>query len=183
MKKIILFLIILIPLIAKSQQQVAPEMGSLEYLDFKKSYKSIKLGSNISTLTSNYLSKSSGSADENGCFLYSYTDPAVLNFGNGVQLQKIRLKVYGDMVVSIYMFFDSADGSKIKDVFTTAYGKNFNQSNPSLDNYLWLGSLADVFLSYSDDDKVGAVAYNDRSLNKIIKKAATASASKAASDL
>jgi hypothetical protein len=183
MKKLILFLVLIMPFVAKSQQQSAPEMGSTRYLDFKKSYKSIKLGSNISTLTSNYLSKTSESADENSCYLYNYSDPAALNFGNGVQLKKIKLRVFGDMIVSIYLFFDSADGNKVKEIFTTAYGKNYSQSNSSLDRYLWLGSLTDVYLSYSDDDKVGAAIYNDSILDQAIKKGSKASASKAASDL
>ena len=178
MKKFSFLLILFLPLLAIAQ----PEIGSIKYLDFKKSYKSIRLGSDISTLNSSYLFKLSEKTDASGCYVYSYSDPSVLNFGSGIELKRLQMKVYNNKIASVYLFFDQSDGKKIKEIFTTAYGKLYSQKDESLDQYVWLGSLADVYLTY-EDSNLSAAIYSDLILNKLIASKAASSTSQAASDL
>ena len=178
MKKLLFLLILTLPILVQAQ----PEIGSIKYLDFKKSYKSVRLGSDISTLNSSYLLRLSEKPDASGCHLYTYSDPAALNFGSGVQLKRIQIKAYYDKIASVYLFFDQSDGKKIKEIFTTAYGTVYSQKDDLLDQYVWLGSLADVYLTY-EDSNLSAAIYSDLILNKIIASKAKNSTSQAASDL
>lgn len=51
-----------------------------------------------------------------------------------------------------------------------------------MDQYVWLGNLADVYLSY-ENENLSAAVYSDLILNKIIRSKAESSTSQAASDL
>lgn len=178
MKKLLFLLIFILPILAQAQ----PEIGSIKYLDFKKSYKSVRLGSDISTLNSSYLLRISEKPDASGCYIYTYSDPAALNFGSGIALKRIQLRIYHDKIASVYLFFDQSDGNKIKEIFTTAYGKVYSQKDELMDQYVWLGTLADVYLTY-EDSNLSAAIYSDLILNKIIHSKAESSTSQAASDL
>lgn len=181
MRNLFLFLLFLVPLISNAQQAGAPSLGNTGYLDYKMSYKTIRLRNHVSTLDLKYLHKISDKPDESGCTLYSYTDPDLLNFGNGVILKRIQLKMYMNFIASIYLICDKSDGSKIKEVFKTAYGKEF-QENQFLDNYAWVGTLASVYLTYEDSD-LSAAIYSHTMLNSMITDSKNKSAAKAASDL
>lgn len=104
MKKFFLLLLLLLPVLAQAQ----PEIGSIKYLDYKKSYKSIRLGSDISTLSSSHLLRISEKTDATGCHIYTYSDPAALNFGSGISLKRIQLRVYYDKIASVYLFLIKA---------------------------------------------------------------------------
>jgi hypothetical protein len=181
MKRIILILAIFLP-ICSLAQSIAPEMGSTDYLDYKKSYKTIKLSDDVSKLNEKYLYKISEKPDAAGCIMYSYSDPNVLNFGNNVQLKRIQLKTYHGLIASIYLFFDQEDGDKIRDIFSTAYGSKFLKVEASKDVYLWRGVLADVYLSYASSS-LSAVIYSDNVIGKMIKNSTENSTTKAAGDL
>lgn len=172
----------LCPLLVKAQSGVTPPIGSTKYLDYKRSYKSIKLGSDITLLDSKYLIKLSEKPDDKGRFLYTYNSPELLNFGNNVQLKRIQIQSYLDKVAAVYLIFEKEDGNKVREVFTTAYGSNFNQTDETSDTYLWRGSLVDVYLTY-DKESLSAVIYTDVVIDSFIKRRLKSDAKQAASDL
>ncbi len=180
MKKLVMIIALLLPLISMAQESTA-RLGSINYLDTKKSYKVIKLGGDIKDLKSEYLFKLSETPDASGCYVYTYNDPALLNFGNGVVLKRLQIKTYVGLVSSIYLFFEKEDGNRVRDVFTTAYGSNYTQSNAEEDSYLWKGSLATLYLTY--EKELSAAMYTSVAMDKIISQRKANSASSAASDL
>ncbi|MVN90779.1 hypothetical protein [Mucilaginibacter aquatilis] len=182
MKNWILIFMFICPLLIKAQSAATPPIGSIKYLDYKRSYKSIKLGSEISTLNSKYLIKQSEKADDQGRYMYSYNNPEALNFGNNVQLKRIQIKSYLDKIAAIYLIFEQEDGNKIKEVLTTAYGSDYNQSDETKDTYLWRGSFADVYLTY-ERESLSAMIYSDVIIDKFIKRRVKSDANQAASDL
>jgi len=150
MKNLALLLILLFPVISLAQQ---PEKGTLKYLDFKRGFKDITLGADISTLASKIKQLQK---NEDGTNIYDYKDPSDNKVGD-VGVDGTLVVTYGGKIMRIMVFFDGGTGDKIDDIFRAAYGRYTDKPNQFMSKYQWDGVDVKLSLDYEDTAKPTAM--------------------------
>jgi hypothetical protein len=147
MKNILLVLcLVIMPLASFGQKEVKP--GTVQYLDFKRSFKEITLGMPISSIE-DYLSESLDSTMVGpGMIAYDVIDPEMLNISDLVQIESILVLAFESRVTMIYMKLAKPNGSKLHEVFTQAYGRG-TKPNQFMDRFIWRGKAVVMMLDYN----------------------------------
>lgn len=182
MKRLILILAFLLPVLVKAQPNTAPAIGSTDYLDYKHAYKNIHLGADISTLNQELLTKISSDVQNDGTLYYSYNDEEAMDLGGGVHLKTISLNVYNNKILNVYLMFNEPDGNKVKEILTAAYGKETKRPDRFLNNYIWHGKQMALYLFY-ESGRTPTIVYRDKVLNAQVEQAKKDANTKAANNL
>lgn len=136
---------------------VLAQKGTLSYLDEKKGFKGIVLGDSINRY-SNILEVS-----KNGVF--NVTDSTMLRIGKDVNLILVQVKEYQGLIHSISAVAKKEYGSKLFNIFISAYGISYVQPNQFKKNYIWIADSVELNF-FNDDTKFCAFTIKDLKLEK-----------------
>ena len=137
---------------------VLAQKGALSYLDEKKGFKGIVLGDSINRY-SNILEVSK----KNGVF--NVTDTTMLRIGKDVNLILVQVKEYQGLIHSISAVAKKEYGSKLFNIFISAYGISYVQLNQFKKNYIWIADSVELYF-FNDDTKFCAFTLKDLKLEK-----------------
>ena len=148
------------------------QKGTTAYLDEKKGFKGIVLGDSISKYKEMLVAKDGG---------YEVSDSTLLHIGGEVKLSFILVKEYKGLVCSIDASAKKQYGTKLFDIFRSAYGNAYVQINKFKENYIWL--TENVELDFLNDGKYSVFVYKDAKLEIQKAKEERAKINQAADDL
>jgi hypothetical protein len=154
MNKFILLLLFVLPFASKAQ---SPEKGTIAYLDYKKGFKNIKLGSDISTIINKV--KLLQTKDD-GTTVYDYTDKADNKIGD-IGIDGILIVSYAKTIMRIIVFFDKGTGNSVDDIFRSAYGRYSEKPNQFMSIYNWNGTDIKLSLNYDDESSKPTAMFVD----------------------
>ncbi|MCY4781448.1 hypothetical protein ORI89_17445 [Sphingobacterium sp. UT-1RO-CII-1] len=132
------------------------DYGKISELDIKNGFKTIVLGDSVS----NYKDfKLIGPGEQDSEF---YEGSSVgLNIGD-VSLKSIAIATFRERISRIIVFFDPADGYKIKDILNKAYGLYTDKPNRFMDKFEWSSPKVRLTLDYDNRSDKGSMIFSSK---------------------
>jgi len=144
--------------------------ATIENLKTAKGFDRLVTGSSINTIPGCRLTYLDGktTSDADSCIFFEYQDYSAMKINADLTLRAIALRVYKEKIVSVYLFFDKADGFKVLRDFLTRYGQFTNRPNAYADVFEWTSDAITLELQYQLDVDLGMAVYTDTSLQRQI---------------
>lgn len=159
------------------------QTGSSQNLDSKNGYKGIILGSNISTLKKNLLTRiETGMPPGDSVTTYSYGDSTLYKLSNDITILGIGVNIYKNKILSITLIYNRNDGYALTNLFYKAYGIYF-KPNKFEDVYKWNTEKVALVVNFQKIDDTGYAIYSCNSLQSEVDKRKLNSDTKAVKDL
>lgn len=156
-------------------------IGTLDYLEQKRGFKYIKLGSNIKIIAGKLELFKTDQNKSGAMKFYKVLDKNLMKVGKDITLHQVMVGVFKGKIARILVFMNSPNGDKLLNVFQEAYG-NYRQPNEYLEDYHWWTDSVSLNLDFTASDWQKAT-FEDRPLMQEIEALKSEETKKAASGL
>lgn len=153
-----LFVLLLIAVSFKSYSQEAPPPGSIRYLDYKRGFKDIVLGSDMNSISGKLMLIEKPGPDSTS--VYDYTDRSNLKIGE-IELRDISVVTFKNKILFIMVTMDKKYDTEMLKLLTDAYGVYTEKPNQFMNRYLWRGSFANLSFDYTSVTKPSTLFFTD----------------------
>lgn len=168
--------ILVIMAILLASVSVFAQKGTIDYLNEKRGFKTLILGSPISNY-SEMVKQVPGKTNQ-----YTVIDSTMYHIGDDIELIQIEVTTLDGKIRTIGGVAKKAYGKKLFDVFTSAYGFAFSQPNRFTAKYTWLTDKVSLFFN-NDDTKWCAFIFKDLELDNLKAESDKSKTQKAADDI
>ncbi|SHG07775.1 hypothetical protein [Pedobacter caeni] len=160
----------------QNETGTAPAAGSLKYLDYKNGFKEIRLGADISTISTKVKL-----VDKENQY-YDYMDNSGLKIGSA-NVKSITLIAFNGKIKDIFIFLEKETGTAVNRILREAYGMYSEKPNRFMDKYYWKGSKVRLIYNFASEHKEPTVWFADVELSDKHEKAIKETEKKAINDL
>lgn len=139
-------LLLLLPAISFAQNNTV-QPGTIDYLDFKKGFKRIVLGAELSDIANDVKEISKENANVRpGVSEYLVTNSELLAVGESIRIDKIYISTFRNRIATISFIMKEPNGDLLLKTFIEAYGTP-SKPNRYIDSYLWRGKVVAAFVN------------------------------------